>query len=45
MSTSKTPKKDKQIISGFSISSTHLYKIKGAVKDIINESNTISIRF
>ena len=44
-STSKTPRKDKQIIFGFSISSAYLYKIKGVVKDIINKSNIISIRF
>ena len=44
-STSKTSRKDKQIISRFSISSTYLYKIKGAVKDIINENNIISIYF
>ena len=44
-STSKTPRKDKQIIFRFSISSAYLYKIKGAVKDIINKSNVISIRF
>ena len=44
-STSKTFRKDKQIISKFSISSTYLYKIKGAVKDIINESNAIFIHF
>jgi len=45
MSTSKTPKKDKQIIFKFGISSAYLNKIKGAVKDIINKSNIISIRF
>ena len=45
MSTSKTPKKDKQIIFGFSISSACLNEIKGVVKDIINKSNIISIRF
>ena len=44
-STSKTPRKDKQIISKFNISSTYLYKIKGAVEDIVNKSNIISIYF
>ena len=44
-STSKTLRKDKQIISGFGISSTHLHKIKGAVKNIVNKSNAISICF
>ena len=43
--TGKTFRKDKQIISKFSISSTCLYKIKGAVEDIINKSNAISIHF
>ncbi len=44
-STGKTPRKDKQIISGFGISSAYLYKIKGVVKDIVNKSNIIFICF
>ena len=44
-STGKTFRKDKQIISKFGISSTYLYKIKRAVKDIVNKSNAISICF
>jgi hypothetical protein len=44
-STGKPPRKDEQIISGFGISSARLYEIKGAVEDIVNESNAISIRF
>ena len=43
--TGKTPRKDKQIISRFGISNAYLYKIKGAVEDIINKSNAISIYF
>jgi len=45
MSTGKTPRKNKQIIFRFSISSAYLYKIKKVIKGIINKSNAISIRF
>ena len=44
-STSKTFRKDEQIISRLGISSTYLYEIKGTVKDIVNESNIIFIYF
>ena len=44
-STNKTFRKNKQIISKFNISSVYLYKIKGAVKDIVNKSNAIFIYF
>ena len=44
-STGKTFRKDEQFIFRLSISSTHLYKIKGTVKNIINKSNAISIHF
>jgi hypothetical protein len=41
----RNTRKDKQIISRFSISSARLYKIKRAVKDIMNKSNIIFIHF
>ena len=44
-SISETFRRGKQIIFKFSINSIYLYKIKKAVKDIINKSNAKSIRF
>ena len=44
-SASKTPKKDKQIMSRFSVNNACLYKIKGMVKEVVNKSNVISICF